>query len=121
VPLEDWERAVLTTVPAFRMLRSRYNVNEYAQAVKDGRRAPKPRQKPSFVAVYRREYAVYRQLLARAQYELLADLASGMALGAAIQAALRRPRPRPKQQQLFRWFRDWVAGGVFATLRMTPR
>ena len=118
VPLEEWERAVLTTVPAFRMLRSRYNVNDYAQAVKERRRTPPARLKPSFVAVYRRDYAVYRQALSRTQYELLADLSRGVSLGRALAAALRRPGPRPKQQVLFRWFRDWVAGGVFAAVRI---
>jgi hypothetical protein len=121
VPLEEWERAVLTTVPAFRLVRSRYNVNDYVQAVKDGRRAPRPRLAPSFVAVYRRDYAVYRQALTRAQHELLADIASGVVLGEAIQAALKRPGPRPEEQRLFRWFRDWVSGGVFASLRILDR
>ena len=118
VPLEDWERAVLTTIPAFRLLRSLYNVNAYAEAVKRGGRVPKPKREETCVAVYRRDYAVYRQALSRAAHDLLFDLAGGMRLGEAIQRAMARPSRRPQEQQLFRWFREWVSGGVFASLRI---
>jgi hypothetical protein len=121
VPLEDWERAVLRPVPAFQLLRLRANANDYAQAVKQETRPPRPRATTSYVAVYRRDYAVYRHALPRAGYDLLTQLADGCALGAAVQAALRRGRGRAQQQQYFRWFRDWVAGGVFASVRILPR
>lgn len=119
VRLEEWERAVLRAVPAFRLLECRYNVNDYAQAVKEEKRPPKPKLKQTWLAIYRREYAVYRLELPRAAHDLLADLVSGLSLGPAIQAALARgARRRPQEQQLFRWFRDWVAGGIFASVRI---
>lgn len=119
VRLEEWERAVLQTIPAFRLLRCRYNVNAYAQAVKDETRPPRPKLEQTWVAVYRRDYAVWRHALPRAAHDLLSDIAGGMALGPAIQAALKRGgRKRPREQQLFRWFRDWVAGGVFFSVRI---
>lgn len=119
VRLEEWERAVLRAVPALRLLSFRYNANDYAQAVKQAKRAPKPRLKETWVAVYRRDYAVWRHALPRAAHDLLSDLVAGVSLGQAIQAALKRdPQRRPREEQLFRWFRDWVAGGVFASVRI---
>lgn len=120
VRLEEWERAVLRAVPALRLLSLRYNANDYAQAVKETKRAPKPRLKEMWVAVYRRDYAVWRQALPRAAHDLLSDLVAGVSVGQAIQAASKRdPRRRPREEQLFRWFRDWVAGGIFASVRVS--
>lgn len=119
VRLEEWERAVLRPVPALRLLSFRYNANAYAQAVKQAKRAPKPRLEEAWVAVYRRDYAVWRHELPRAAHDLLSDLVAGVSLGEAIQAALKRdPRRRPRKQQLFRWFREWASGGIFASVRI---
>ena len=117
VPAEDWARAVLKPVRAFQLLHLRYNANDYAQAVKQGTRAPRPRRKTSFVAVYRRDYGVYRHALPRAAHDLLSELAGGAALGDAVRATMKRGG-RAREQQYFRWFRDWVAGGVFASVRV---
>jgi hypothetical protein len=122
VPLEDWERAVLQPVPAFRLLTMRHNANDYAQAVKQETRPPRPRPGTSYVAIHRRAYAVYRHALPRAGHDLLQKLADGVALGDAVRTAMkRRGRERAQEQQYFRWFRDWVAGGVFASVRIPPR
>lgn len=116
---EDWPRAVLRPVPAFRLLGCRTNVQDYLQAIKQDRRPPRPRARESWLAISRREYAVYRQELPRAAFGLLSDLAVGVAVGPAIQSALARERRgRPQEEQLFRWFRDWVASGIFATVRI---
>lgn len=117
---EDWEHAVLRPVAALRLVDLRYNANDYVQALKDEQRAPRPKQKPTWVAIYRKQFAVYRQELSRPAYELLAELVAGAALGAAIQAALLRDaRRRPHPDQLSRWFRDWVAAGMFASVATT--
>lgn len=121
VPLEDWERAVLRPVPAFQLLRLRWNANDYAQAVKQETRPPRPRRVSGYVAVYRRDYAVYRHALTRAGHDLLQQLADGVALGRAVRAAMKRGGRRIPEQQFFRWFRDWVAGGVFGSVRVLAR
>jgi hypothetical protein len=118
VRVEEWERAVLRVVPAFQLLSLRYNANDYTQAVKQAKRVPRPRLKQAWVAIYRRGYAVYRHELPHAAHDLLFDLARGICLGQAVQAALERPGRRPQEQQLFRWFREWVSGGIFASVRI---
>lgn len=117
---EAWETARLTPIPAFRLLAFRYPANAYLQSVRDEDHDhhPKPRQQACWVAVYRRDFAVYRLDLGRPAHDLLADLAGGLPLGDAIAAALKRPgRRRPSEDDLFRWFREWIGGGVFASVR----
>ena len=120
VPEDAWERARLTPVAAFRLGALRYPVNAYLQSMRgEGHDHPKPRLKDTWVAVYRRDYAVRRLDLTRPAYDLMADLAAGKALGEAVSAALRRGSRRgPSQDELFRWFRDWVSSGVFARVEL---
>lgn len=121
VPQDGWERARFTPITAFRLLALRYPVNAYLQSVRDEDhdRHPKPRLRSEWVAVYRRDYAVYRLELTKAAHDLLADLVRGDRLGDAIAAALRRPgRSRPTEDALFRCFREWIAGGIFAEIRL---
>jgi hypothetical protein len=114
VPADVWERARLEPVAAFRLLAFRYPVNAYLSSVRDeDHHHPKTRRGDSWVAVYRREYAVWRLDLDRPAHDLLADLAAGQPLGDAVQAALRRGRGRVSQDDLFRWFRNWMSNGLF--------
>jgi hypothetical protein len=122
VPPEAWERAVLTPVEAFRLLAFRYPVNAYLQTVKDDDHDhPKARLKDTFVAVYRRDYAVFRLDLTRAAHDLLADLVGGRPLGEALTRAVKTGgRRAPSEHELFRWFREWVSGGVFRQVTVDP-
>jgi len=117
---EAWEGARLQTVPAFQLLAFRYPVGAWLDSLRDEdegapghHRHPPTRRQDTYAAVYRRDYAVYRLDLSRAAHDLLGALAAGRTLGESVAGALRRGRPRPDQDQLFRWFRQWVAAGVF--------
>lgn len=116
IPPEAWETARLTPIAAFRLLALRYPASAYMDSLKDEQhRHPPARRRDTYVAVYRREYSVYRHDLPRVAHDLLADLARGTPLGRAVAASLKRGgRRRPHPDDLFRWFRQWVAGGVFA-------
>lgn len=117
---EDWENARLTPIAAFRLLALRYPASAYLDSLNDEQhRHPPARRGDSFVAVYRRDYSVYRHDLPRVAHHLLADLVSGQRLGDAVSAALKRGgRKRPDPDDLFRWFRQWIAGGIFATVEL---
>jgi len=121
VPPDAWERAVLRPVTAFRLLTLRYPVNAYLQTVKDDDHAhhPKARLKDEHVAVYRRDYGVYRLSLSRPAHDLLADLVAGIPLGDAIARALQAGgRRAPSETELFRWFREWVSVGIFRAVEV---
>jgi hypothetical protein len=120
VPAESWERARLAPIEAFRLLALRYPVNAYLQSIRDEDHAhPALGRKDTYVAVYRRNYAVYRHDLSQAAHDLLADLVAGKPLGQAVAAALARGgRRAPTTDQFFRWFREWASGGVFRSVRL---
>lgn len=118
VPPEAWETARLAPVATFHLLSFRYPVNDYLQTVLDDNHDhPKARLKDQWIAVYRRDYVVYRLDLTRAAHDLLADLVGGTPLGEAIGKALKTGgRRAPSEHELFRWFRQWVSVGVFQTV-----
>jgi len=115
VPPEAWERARLQPVEAFRLLTFRYPVVAYLQTFKDDNHDhPPARLKACRAVVYRRNYALRRLELSPSAYGLLSDLASGLTLGEAVTRALGRGgRRAPREDDLFRWFQQWVAGGMF--------
>lgn len=112
---EAWETARLKPIAAFRLLALRYPASAYMDTLHDEHhRHPPARRQDTYVAVYRRDYRVYRHDLVRGAHDLLADLVAGKPLGKAVAAALKRGgRKRPQPDDLFRWFRQWVAAGVF--------
>jgi hypothetical protein len=117
---QAWDSARLTPIAAFRLLALRYPASAYMDTLHDEQhRHPPARRRDTYVAVYRRDYSVYRHDLARGAHDLLADLVAGKTLGRAVAAALRRGgRQRPQPDDLFRWFRQWVAAGIFATIEL---
>ena len=122
VPAEAWEGARLKTIEAFRLMAFRYPVNAYLQTLRDDNHDhPKPRQKSEWIAIYRKDFAVWRLSLSREAYDLLADLAGGALLGEALETALRRGRRSLTAEALSGWFREWVSGGVFASVELEPR
>lgn len=112
---EAWEQARLQPIDAFRLLSLRYPANEYVQSLRDDDHDhPKPRAKANWLVIYRNNYSVYRLALNRPAHDLLADLAAGRPLGAAVSAALARGgRRAPSEDELHGWFRNWVSEGLF--------
>jgi hypothetical protein len=110
IPPEAWERARLRPAPAFRLLALRYPVNAWASAIWDA--APRPRlgRRNTWLALSRRNYRLVRTELTRTGYAILRALIAGRTLGSSI------GRRRVRRRELFRWFRDWVAAGMFASV-----
>jgi hypothetical protein len=119
VPAEAWVRARLVPVASLRLLEVHYAVNAYLESVKDeSHDHPRPVKKDGRVAVYRRNYGVYRLDLSKPAYGLLRDLAAGKKLSLALRAASRRGGRPPGEDQLFRWFREWVSAGIFTRVEI---
>ena len=114
VPQDAWETARLKPIEAFRLLEFDYPVSQYLGFVDDENPEPRLRPKKTWVVAYRRNYSVHRLDLTQPAYELLSALASGETVGEAIVSVMTRKwRPAVKQKQLFEWFRDWMAEGLF--------
>jgi hypothetical protein len=114
VPQEAWETAVLKPIAAFQLLEFDYPVSKYIGAVDEENPYPRLTRKKTWVVAYRRDFLVHRMDLTQPAYELLSALASGMTVGDAIMSVLSaKRRPAVKQKQLFEWFRDWMAEGLF--------
>jgi hypothetical protein len=121
VPAASWEDARLVPVAAFALLAFRYPVGAYLDSV-SGEQAhthPPLRREDTWAVVYRREYSVWRKDLSRGAHLLLSELIAGRTVGEAVASALRlRGRARPTEPDLFRFFREWAAGGLFQAVRV---
>jgi hypothetical protein len=116
VPAEEWPTMCLRPIAALRQLAVRHGVGAYLDSLDDKAHPhPRPRRQDAWLVVFRRGYRVRRRELSRPAYDLLADLTAGVRLGDAVTAATRRRgRLAARQSQLYRWFREWMASGLFA-------
>jgi len=106
LPADRAERMRLVPVKACRLLALNYNSNECFQAFRDGDQM-RPRRHKNFLLVHRRDYSVYRTPVTHKAHDFLRELATGKTIGDAI------VNVQPSQHELFEWFRDWSAAGLF--------
>jgi hypothetical protein len=117
VPPEKWPEVRLRPIAAFRLLAVRYPVNAYVASLGGkAQRPPRPGRQDAWLLVFRRDYSVRRLELTRPGHDLLSALAAGRTLGDAVTAAARRRGAAARHTQLHRWFRQWMASGLFAGL-----
>ncbi len=113
VPEEAWPGAVLVPAAALRVGAFAYPVNAYLQSVKDENHDHPPAdRRPTWVAVYRKNYEVWRLDLSKPAHAFLAALVRGRPFGKAV-AQASRGLQGSAGETLFRWLRDWVAEGLF--------
>jgi len=116
IPQDAWVEAVFHPIAAFRLCVFGHPVNAYLQSVKDDHHDhPDTARKATWVAVWRKNYEVWRLDLTKPAFDFLGALAKGRPFGKAVAAAAKGLQGDPGQQ-LFRWLRDWVAEGMFASV-----
>ena len=110
-------RAVLKVTPALRMLQLRYPANDFMTALRRGEKPRIPRPKATAVIVFRRGYQVFRRDQEPEQWKLLASLAAGKPLAAAVRASVRGGGASAERvaKRLGRWFEEWSAAHLFVT------
>jgi hypothetical protein len=118
VPPDKIETLRFTPIPGLRLLEFGYQINDAFQSWREERVVTPVRGK-SWLAVHRRNYAVFRMPLSKEAFAFLDALISGETIGGAIMMFRRRFRRMPEQQELFGWFRDWSEAGLFAAIDAT--
>jgi hypothetical protein len=119
VPQDAWETVRLKPIEAFRLLEFNYPVSRYLGFVDEENPVPRLARKKTWVVAYRSNYSVHRMDLTQPAYELLSALASGETVGDAIVSVMTRKfRRAVKEKQLFEWFRDWMAEGLFQAVEI---
>jgi len=116
---EKLAAARLAFVPPFRLLGLDHAVNPYIDAVRRGQPTlPRLQRKRTWLAVYRKEFKVWRLDLPESAHAALAALQRGRTVSQAVAAAARvwTGTPEALASQVRRWFGEWVSEGFFARL-----
>jgi len=117
---EKFAGARLDFVPTFRLVEVDYAVNPYIDAVRQEReKTPPLRKKKSWIAIYRKDFKVWRLDLREGAYAALAVLRAGGTVGRAVAAVARAWKGRPEDLtvQIRQWFGEWASEGFFAAIR----
>jgi hypothetical protein len=105
--------ARLVTIPALRLLALRYPVNALFSAFREEEALVVPRKRAEWLAVHRRDYSVYRTPLSERSFVILSALREGKTIGESIELL-----PHLTGDELFGWFREWSAAGLFAGIEI---
>jgi len=97
----------LKTIAAFQLHAFDYPVNDFFQSFRDGEELVEPERRKTWVAFHRRDYGVFRLVLEERAYDFLSALCDGATIVEAIDGT------GATQDELFGWFRDWSAAGIF--------
>ena len=114
VPADAWERARLKPIGPFKLLEYNYPVSQFVSWAMDDRPRPSIRKRKTWLVAYRHNYDVHRLDLTQPAYALLSALASGKTLGESILEV------RARESQLFDWFKEWMAEGLFQSIDFAP-
>jgi hypothetical protein len=110
--------ARLRTIAALRLVAASYPVDEFFADYRNERDLVAPRKRATWLAVHRRDYSVYRMPLERGAFAMLRSLQEGSTIGDAIDAVIDATDSVPQRDDLFGWFRDWTAAGLFTSLEI---
>lgn len=97
-----------------RLLHFKYPVNDYYNAFRQELAPGIPECSASCVAVYRRDFTLWRRDLNPPAALLLEALCSGETLGRAVSSL--DASPDVNAADVMRWFRDWITDGLFSAI-----
>jgi hypothetical protein len=118
VPANEVVSMCLVPIRALRLLSFDYPVNDLFQRFRDDEPMRTPRRKPEWLAIHRRDYSVIRLPLELRAFAMLSLICEGATLGDAVVAFASRFDEPPRQDELFSWFRDWTAAGLFTAIEI---
>lgn len=114
----EWSELQLRLVPAFQLHAFEHRTNAIVTALRQEQTLPDLRRTKTWVAVYRKDWVVWRMDLSRAMFDTLSALQQSEPLGRALVtgAASFDGTPEELQAAVSRWFAEWTAEGFFAAI-----
>ncbi|HXG59532.1 MAG TPA: DNA-binding domain-containing protein [Thermoanaerobaculia bacterium] len=112
ISADDAERVRFEPIAALRLLSFDHDVNAAFQAWRD-EEPIRPVRGKTWLAVHRRDYAVHRMPLTLAAFVFLEAVCRGTTMAEAIESFMTRLGRAPSREEVFGWFRDWTAAGLF--------
>ncbi len=116
IPQERLGSVRVRMVPAFQLLSLDYPANAVVTAARQDKPLPHLRRRKCWLAVYRKNYRVWRLDVEEPAFAALSSLAAHEAVGNAVRAAAGKWKGTPAslQARLRRWFGGWVSEGFFS-------
>jgi hypothetical protein len=108
----DWPNLRLQLVPALRLCAFDHRANAIVTALRHEQTLPDLRRVRTWVAVYRKDYVVWRMDLTEPMFAVLSRFASGRTLGEALAEGAKGEQ----EAAVGRWFSEWTAEGFFAPI-----
>jgi hypothetical protein len=119
IPPERWPAARLIAAPCLRLMRFDFPIDEYYRALRDGQETEPPEPGEMFLAITRRDYVVRHYRLTPPQHAILAGLAAGEPVGAAVMRGAELVSDAEFDSfagDLRAWFARWAAAGFFTAV-----
>lgn len=118
IPVEQWPALGFRMTSGVHLLALAYPANAIVQSNTREEPLPPLEPEPTWTAVWRKDYVVWRQSLSRAQYAVLDALQRGRTMAEAVEAAQGAwdGEATELEEQLFQWFADWLHEGFFSAL-----
>lgn len=117
-PPQKWEKARLKLISAFRLLTLDYPANAIVTAVRNENPIPKFSRRRCHVAVYRKNYKVWRMELSEPMFVLLSALQKGKRLREALFFCSKvwKGKAEELERSVFQWFAEWSGEGFFSEI-----
>lgn len=110
---EQWGQARLRPIAALRLVALDYPVQPLLSALRQNHPLPRPRRRPGYFLVWRRNYQLWRQQLTPRMGRLLRGLLDGQPLDVALAGA-----GRFSQQALFQTFGAFMQDQLFSQIEI---
>ena len=104
----------LVVAPCLRLCQAAHPVHEYWLAWRHEQQPGLPEPSPTYLAIHRQDYVLFRQELTSMQYALVASLSGGATLAEAIVTAGGASGGAARlEEEIHHWFTTWMGQGLF--------
>ena len=122
IPPSAWETARIRMTESLQLLALEHRGNAIVTACRQDKEIPSLGRAKSWVAVFRKEWTVWRMDLTEPMHAVLGALAGGKPLARALSTGARsyEGTPESMQSDVHRWFREWATEGLFVEIVRAP-